>query len=268
MTFVPALPGSGLVGWGYLKKTAETQIDRFSRSAQVRREETYFRENIGKVASAQDLMQDRRLLRVALEAFGLEDDLPNRAFIRQVLEQGTLDPKALGNKLSDKRYQKLAAAFGFDLKPPRTKNSDFADRILTNWKQRGFERAVGLQDDRLRIGLNARRDLAEVAKGSASENAKWFNILGQPPLRAVFEGAFGLPKAFAALPVDRQKDILIDKSKAMFGDGGVAQFTDPEKIETLVKRYLLRSDVAALGPNQGGAGAALTLLQSLPRRQP
>jgi hypothetical protein len=267
MSFLPVLSGPGLTGWTYLKRTGDQQIEVYSRNSKVQRDETYFRENIAKVTSAQDLMADRRLLRVALEAFGLEEDMPNRAFIRQILEQGTLDPQALANKLADKRYLKLSAAFGFDLTPPRTRLSDFADKMVQSWKARGFERAVGVQDDRLRLGLNAQRELAEVANSSASENAKWFTVLGQPPLRAVFEGAFGLPKSFGVLPLDRQKDILIEKSKAMFGDGTVAQFTDPDRIEPLVRRFLLRSDAAASGFLPGGATTALTLLQAMTFRQ-
>lgn len=266
MSFIPALPGSGLVGWGFLQRTADKQLEAFSRGSRIQRDQAYFRENIGKVSTAEDLMSDRRLLRVALESFGLEEDLPNRAFIRQILEQGTLDPQALGNKLADKRYQKMAAAFGFDLTPPRTKISDFADRILADWTARGFERAVGEQDDRLRIALNAQRELDDVATGGASETAKWFGILGQPPLRAVFEGAFGLPKSFAALPLDRQKDTLVEKARAMFGDGSVAQFTDPDRAEALIRRYLVRSDIASFGATGSGAATALTLLQSMPQR--
>ena len=50
---------------------------------------------------------------VALGAFGLQDDLPNRFFIQKVLEGGTLSTDSLANKLSDPRYAALAKAFGF-----------------------------------------------------------------------------------------------------------------------------------------------------------
>lgn len=268
MTYAVILPATGIVGWGFLKKTADKQMDTLGKQAQIRREETYFRENIGKVTSAEGLMSDRRLLRVALESFGLQDDLPNRAFIRQVLEQGSLDPKALANKLSDKRYLKLSAAFGFDLTPPRTKVSTFADGVIEKWKARRFEEAVGDQDQGLRLGLNARRELAEIAKTSSGENAKWYTILGQPPLREVFEGAFGLPKAFGVLPVERQKDILIEKSRALLGSGDASQFKDPDRIETLVRRFLVRTEVNNTALFQSRGSAALTLLQQatpLPR---
>ena len=42
--------------------------------------------------SAADLVADRRLLKVALGAFGLEGEIDKKAFIRKVLEEGTDRP--------------------------------------------------------------------------------------------------------------------------------------------------------------------------------
>lgn len=263
MSFSPVLPAGGLTGWNFLQKTAVQQKTVMSKQTQIQREETYFRENIGKVNSANDLMADRRLLRVALGAFGLQDDLPNRAFIRKVLEEGTLEPRSLANKLSDKRYLKLSAAFGFDLTPPRTKVSSFPDRILEAWKNQNFERAVGEKNDALRLGMSAQRELADLANSSAGEATKWYSILGQPPLRAVFEGALGLPKAFGALPIERQKQILEEKSLGMFGDKTVSQFSKPEAIDALIRKFLIRSEVGTFSGTQSRASSALTLLQNI-----
>jgi hypothetical protein len=61
---------------------------------------------------------DRRLLEVALGAFGLDDDIRNRFFIRKVLEEGTTSPsRRFANRLSDKRYLALAETFGFGDRP-------------------------------------------------------------------------------------------------------------------------------------------------------
>ena len=69
------------------------------------RDRDYFRENIGNVVTASQLVEDFRLRRVALSAFGLQDDLPNRAFIERVLGDGAIEPTALSNRLADKRYK-------------------------------------------------------------------------------------------------------------------------------------------------------------------
>lgn len=44
----------------------------------IRNDEAYFRAKIGSVKTAEQLVSDRRLLKVALGAFGLEADINNR----------------------------------------------------------------------------------------------------------------------------------------------------------------------------------------------
>ena len=263
MTFQPALPIGGFAGWQFLNRTLETQQANFNRSPVVQRDTEYFRERIGQIETAEQLVNDRRLLKVALGAFGLENDLPNRFFIRKILEEGSIDPKALGNRLSDKRYLEMAKAFGFgDFDTPNTKLSDFADRILPGFQSRQFEVAVGNQDENLRLALNLRRDLAELAGSDRSERAKWFAVLGQPPLRKVFETAFSLPQGFGAIDLDRQVTILQERTRRSFGESSISQFTDPDKLENLTRQFLLRGDLqnASFGGFTRGA-AALQLLQ-------
>lgn len=246
MSFVPMVPLGGYAGWAFLKRTESVQKTAFDNQISIQRDEAYFRERIGKVTSAEELVADRRLLKVALGAFGLEGDLNNRYFIRKVLEDGTLRTDALAIKLTDKRYREFSAAFGFDDPlSPRTKLSDFADKILTRWKDQQFEVAVGQVDESLRLAMNAKREMTRVATSDIGESARWFTLIGQPPLRKVIEGAFGLPTSFGALDIDVQKQMLQDKAKAAFGDSDVAQFADPERLDALIKRYLLRTQVNA-----------------------
>jgi len=263
MSFGAVLPLTGLAGWKLLQKTEARQTEIMARQPSRLREAEYFRQNIGKISSAQDLVADRRLLAVSLGAFGLQDDLPNRAFIEKVLSGGTLDPKALANKLADKRYAKLSAAFGFDLTPPKTKLSTFPDRILANWTAQGFERSVGDQDENLRLAMNARRELAELARSTMTEGTKWYTVLGQPPLRAVFEAAFGLPTAFARIPIERQKEIFEEKAATALGDKTVSQFADPRKVENLLTKFLVRSDLKSFSMGPSKAQTALMLLQGM-----
>ena len=78
MSFQPVIPLGGYAGWTFLQRTREAQQQAFETSPQLARDVTYFEEKIGGITSAGDLVDDRRLLRVALGAFGLddEDDLP------------------------------------------------------------------------------------------------------------------------------------------------------------------------------------------------
>lgn len=263
MGFQPVIPLSGLVGWKFLERTLERQTNAFDASPDIRRDTDYFAEKIGEIDTAEQLVSDRRLLRVALGAFGLQDDIDNKYFIRRMLEDGTLKGDALANRMADDRYKNLSKAFGFgDFNTPRTKLSDFASEIVSAYRERSFEVAVGAQDDNLRLALNASRELGDIAGDSGAADTKWFRIMGNAPLRAVFETALGLPKGFGQLDLDQQLTVFRDKAARQLGDGEIDQFTDPEKVEKLVQRFLVRAQVSEVQTVSNGA-IALTLLQGL-----
>lgn len=263
MTFAPALPMQGYAGWAFLKRTMVSQSGAFQASPQFRRDEAYFRDRIGSVESAADLVKDRRLLGVALGAFGLEADLNNRYFIRKVLEDGTLTPDSLANRLADKQYQKLSATFGFgDFAVPRSKSSTFADKILGLYKTRQFEGAVGAQNGDYRLALNAEREVAALAARDLGVDTKWYTVLGNPPLRKVFEATLRLPASVGAIDVERQLQIFKARAEAKFGSADLAQFTDPRKLDALVKSFLLASDQSTAATNLSGGSGALQLLQA------
>ena len=262
MTYQPVVIGGGNVGWSFLSRTRDAQQEAFNTSSTVVRDTDYFRDNIGAVQSAEELVGDRRLLSVALGAFGLAEDIGNKFFIRKVLEEGTLDEDAFANRLADKRYFALAKAFAFDLSPPNTVLSDFPDDIISSYQDRSFEVAVGNADENMRLALGLERELAALADRNLSEDAAWFTIMGTPPLRSVFEGAFGLPPQTGALEVDRQLEVFRDKSMRAFGTSDPLDLLEPEKQDALVRRFLLRADLTASGGTSSGS-VALSLLQNL-----
>ena len=66
MSFAPVIPFSGLQGWMYLEKTYDRQLEIYSQQAQLQRDVDYFKEKIGSISSAEELVSDRRLREVAL----------------------------------------------------------------------------------------------------------------------------------------------------------------------------------------------------------
>lgn len=263
MTFQPVVPLGGHAGWAFLARTKEAQQEAFAGSPAVERETKYFEEKIGEIQTAEQLVNDRTLLKVALGAFGLDDDLNNRFFIRKVLEEGSLTEDALANKLTDKRYLELTKAFGFgDFSVPRTVLSTFGAEITDAYGARQFEIAVGEANASMRLALGLERDLSELAQKSTSNASKWFTIMGTPPLREVFEVAFGLPASFGALDIDRQFETLGERARSAFGSDDIAQIAEPERMEELVRLYLARSEIQGVGATIIPGSVALALLQS------
>lgn len=261
MTFQPIVPASGIVGWKLLQKTYDNQFAAFSKSPQLERDTTYFMENIKEITSAEQLVKDRRMLSVALGAFGLQDDINNRFLIQRVLEDGTLDNDSLANRLSDERYKKLSEAFGFGPgEIQRTGVTDWMQDVVDKFWVQSFEVAVGEQDDAMRIALFGQRELPILAESDQSENAKWFSILGQPPLRAMFETALGLPAQVGQVDIDQQVEIFKDRAQSVLGTSDVAEMNDPELIERLTNLYLARDLAASFNATTGSASIALQLL--------
>lgn len=268
MSFSPVLPMSGYAGWTFLKRTAALQAKTFANQTVVKREETYFREKIATISTAEELVADPRLLRVALTAYGLEADMPNKFFIRKILTDGTLTTNALANKLADKSYAAFSKAFGFgDFATPRTKLSDFADTILSRYREKQFQAAVGEQNADFRLAMNAETQLADLAASSASDKSKWYTVLGSSPMRQVFETAFGLPAAFGGIDIDKQVEVLQTRARGTFGTDTISQFADEEAMQKLVRLFIIRSEIASASAIVSRAQTALTLLQQA-RTQP
>lgn len=264
MTFGPVIPLGGLAGLRFLDRTYDRQFELFLNDPQIQRDIARFEEVAGSLDTVEKLVGDTQALRVVLGAFGLEDELPKRAFIAKVLEEGTLDPKALANRLADPAWRRFAAAMGYGDAGFGTglgRESVRAD-MVARYQTRMFERAAGDVDVDMRLALNFRREIAEIAASDSVDTTGWFRIMGSPPLRRVVETALGLPREFGALDVDLQKDELERLSSRAFGGASPAVFADPAVVEDAIRIFLARSQAAA-GPSATTPGAsALTILQS------
>jgi hypothetical protein len=265
MTYRPVLPTGGLTGWSYLNRTLQKQTQAFQQSPQISRDTEYFEKNISKARTADDLVSDRRLLRVALGAFGLSDDLNSTAFVRKVLSDGTQDRGALANKLSDVRYREFSKAFGFgNAGGPRTASPSWAHGIVEKFQRREFEVAVGEQDQSMRLAMDAKRSMPEIAGQTAKDETRWLKILGNPPMRQVFETALGLPSSFGQADLDMQVAEFADRAKRQLGIDSLAELSDPAIQEAVIERFLLRDQIKSFEFQSAGS-IALTLLQSAPR---
>lgn len=260
--FQPIIPANGLVGWKFLERTYETQNSVFQKGTEITRDTDYFEAKIGGIETAEDLVADRRLLRVALGAFGLGGDIDNKYFVKKILEDGTLTDDALANRLADDRYKEFSAAFGFgNFEIPSTQISDFGTKITAQYRAQQFEIAVGEQNDNMRLALYTERELGDVVGGSDSNNTKWFKIMGTPPLRSVFERALGLPSSFGQLDLDLQLSTFKEAAQKQFGTSDLSEFAEPEMQEKLIQKFMVRTQLDEFQATTSGS-IALSLLQN------
>ncbi len=264
MTFQPVIPLAGYAGWRFLQRTMESQQTAFQESAPVKRDTDYFREKIGSIKTAEDLVADRRLLSVALGAYGLDDDINNKYFIERVLGDGIASDDALSNRLSDKRYFAFSLAFGLGNDAvPRTGLTFFADDIIARYEQKQFALSVGDQDEDMRLALNVEGALKDIVANNTSENAQWFSVLGNAPLRKVIETALGLPSSIGRIDLDQQLTSFKDRAQSVFGSDKVADLAADQTQEDLIRLFLVRSQAEQSAQINSG-NIALSLLQSGP----
>ncbi|MEH6644353.1 DUF1217 domain-containing protein [Sulfitobacter sp.] len=260
--FQPVIPVSGLGGWRFLQQTYDSQFKAFSESTQLQRDTDYFRENIGQVETAEQLVGDRRLLTVALGAFGLQDDINSKFFIRKILEEGSVNDDALANRFSDPRYKEMSQAFGFGPgEYLKVGQPVFAEAIIDRFRTIEFEIAAGEQNEAMRFALYAEREMGSLAAEDMSNDAKWFTLMGEPPLRSLLEKALNLPSAFGQIDLDQQLSVFKDRAKKEFGSDDLSIFSDSTKVQNLITKYIVRDQISQFNTTYSSNAIALTLLR-------
>ncbi|UGV26195.1 DUF1217 domain-containing protein [Rhodopseudomonas boonkerdii] len=120
---------STYINYNLVSRDLQKSMTKVSQQAAVSKDSAYYKANIGKVTSVDDLLNDHRLYTYATKAYGLEDMAYAKAFIRKVLESNLSDANSFANKLSDKRYREFAAAFPFGTASADTKTAQSANQI-------------------------------------------------------------------------------------------------------------------------------------------
>lgn len=254
MTSAISIGIGGIAGWRVLQRIETRQVEATAKEPVIQRATAYFRENLAKDTTAEDLVGDYKMLQVALGAFGLEGDIANKAFIRKVLDSDIGDSSSLVNRLGDKRYLKLARQFR-NLDDTKAAGAAVTDAYV----RQQFQKRVGEGDENYRLALNARDELKAFATRTSSDKTMWYEVLGNKALRQVFEGAFGFSSAIANLSVDRQLEEFMSASERVLGTSSFARMGAPEATDKLITRYLaLSQSHAAASSNR--YSAALTLL--------
>lgn len=264
MAFQPVIGVGGYGGWRILEATQARQREAFERSPMLTRDIEYFRENIENARTAEDLVKDRRLLTVALGAFGLGDEINKQAFVQKILEGGTDDSSSFANRLGDPRWQALAKAFDYGniTQGSNILLKEFREDVIARYKSLEFERAVGDVDNDMRLAMNFKREIGAIASSESADRSGWLKIMGSLPMRTLMQTALGLPESVAQLDLDKQQEIFADKAQRVFGDKSVVMFTDPAKVDDAIRRFFLFQQMNS-GPSASTPGmAALTMLQS------
>ncbi len=96
-----------------VNRDLQKSLKLVANQTMVANDTKYYQENIGKIRSIDEFLDDYRLYSYAMKAHGLEEMIYAKAFMKQVLESDLGDDNSFANRLTDDRYKNFAAAFNF-----------------------------------------------------------------------------------------------------------------------------------------------------------
>lgn len=183
----------------------------------------YYLEHIGGVQSIDDFLEDTRLFRYAMTAFGLEDMAHAKGMIRKVLEEGVTDPTSFANRLQDDRFVELATAFDFQAFGTATTAFETAQQgVVDRYVRQSLEVEAGEENQGVRLALYFQRAAPEVTSA--------YDLLGDAALWQVVQTVFGFPAEMANAAIERQAAAVSQRFD-------IEDLKDPEKLAHLIQRF-------------------------------
>jgi len=189
----------------------------------VKNETAYYKANVGKLESIDDLMANKRLLTFALSSYGLDASTEKPETIRKMLEGGVNDPESPANKLTDKRYAGFVTAFNFADHGETATSRSLAQRpVIDKYMRQTLEENAGQDNEGVRLALYFER--------KAPTLTSFYEVLADPALGKVIRTMLSLPESFATADVDKQVQLFESKLD-------IKDFSDPEALGKLMTRF-------------------------------
>jgi hypothetical protein len=208
----------------------------------------YYAANIGNVKSIKDLVSNYRLLSYALTAYGLGDQVNNKALITKVLQggvtnaDGSTNTKALANTLANANWAKFAKAFDFAGSGVSSVTSSTA--VATTeaaYTEQTLETQQGKQDVGVQLALYFQR-VAPTIKSP-------YSVLGDKNLLEAFQTIYG---------ITLNSNGNVDANAAIVNRTmPLKDLQDPTKLKQLTARFTAQYTLL-YGPGGANASSPLT----------
>ncbi|MCO6407803.1 MULTISPECIES: DUF1217 domain-containing protein [Hoeflea] len=216
--------------------TAVTRLDSSESSkAAAEAEAVYYRTQLQSLETVDQLLADVRLKNVLLVAEGLRPVDVSNEMLRAVLTSDLDDPDSFANQQSDIGFQKVAGSFNFD-----------ADGFIRSESGRSVQNERGLvETQRLYLTQAIEEEAGQESLGArlalyfermAPTVTSNFEILADDALAQFVRTAFSISEETASSDIDKQKAML-DRYL------DVDDLLDPEKLESLIQRFLALYDL-------------------------
>jgi hypothetical protein len=235
-----------------------SNIDRFDR---LKKEADYFRINISLTADNNAIVNNSRMLRFAMNNFGINTSTLDTSKALKVLNN---DYNFNRNLESDNRLKEFQKAYSFTISGNnlRTNEDNIGSVVEEAFIEQTFMTAIGNSDEDLRLAFYFEKRIEAIANQSDvdKKGIGWLRILGETPIATAFQRVFGLPQSIGNLDVDQQKEIYINRAERVLGDSNLSRFAEKEYRDNFINLFLSRSTTNSLGFDTSAASIASTLL--------
>jgi glucan-binding YG repeat protein len=228
--------------------------------AMVKRDTEYYLANISKVKTIDAFVKDYRLFSYAMKAYGLEDMIYAKAFVKKLLTEGVKDPSSMANKMTDPRYKEFAKAFDFAAKGDKATSEASATTVaVSKYYQQTLENKEGEQNEGVRLALYFKRKASSVTSS--------MGLLADKGLLQFVQTTFSIPAEASKASIDLQVRNLEKHIN-------IKDLQDPKKVDKLIQRFSAMWDMNNVAPEQiapvltlfsGGsdAGISVDLMMSI-----
>ena len=229
---------STYASYNSIVRNLRQSLTRVAQQPEVARNAAYYKENIGKIKTVDEFLENDRLYQYAMKAYGLEDMIYAKAFMRKVLESNLLDANSFANKLTDKRFRDFATAFSFTgPDAPAAQSSNQTDDMIGLYTAAVQHRVDAIDEDtgyyNAVIGtvknvdqlLNDDRLRTYVFSAFGIDDSNW----SRDTIRKVLSSDTSDPNSYVNTVLAPQRDALNDslaQAKADAGDANakIAQY--------------------------------------------
>jgi hypothetical protein len=239
-----ALPMLGaLTLFNSINRDLSASLANVASEPTVKQQTTFFQQNIGKVQSATQLVNNSRLYNYVMTAFGLSDMTNAKALITKVLEGGSGNG-SFAASLNDPRYTALASAFDFKTNgTSTTSNASTISTTINNFNEQTLENNTAQENPGAQMALYFQRMAPNIKSP--------FDILGDKTLLTVFETAFDLPTSMSEEPIDTQAQQVSQQLN-------ISQLQNPKFLQNFLERFTASYDAQnSNNPSSGPPANAL-----------
>lgn len=220
---------STLTSYNMLTRDLDKSLALKAAESANARETAYFRENIGSVETIDEFLGDYRLYSYAMRAFGLDDMIFAKAYMRKVLEEGVSDTGSFANTLLDERFKEFATTFDFASYGRSTTQLEVVTKgVVEKYNRAMLETDAGEENEGVRLALYFQRKAPEINS--------YYDILADKALTKFFQVTFSLPETMSSIDVEQQVKLL---GKVF----DLSALKDPEELEHLTKRFTVMYDI-------------------------